>query len=138
MWENDIIHKPEEHSELCLCRKNRATAIGSMYRKSREVWALDMRFLRYANGQTDTLIAILRTVPGGEVITLQFYMDSAVLIPQPSTVGLVDARPCNVFVVLRRVRNSRTIIIIIKTKKADTISGLHLETFTYCHDSDCN
>jgi len=81
MWENDIIHKPEEHSELCLCRKNRATAIGSMYRKSREVWTLDMRFLRYANGQTDTLIAILRTVPGGEVITSQFYMDSAVLIP---------------------------------------------------------
>jgi len=26
---------------------------------------------------------------------------------------MVDARPCNVFVVLRRVRNSRTIIIII-------------------------
>jgi len=46
-----------------------------MYRKSREVWTLDMRFLRYANGQTDTMIAILRTVPGGEVITLQFYME---------------------------------------------------------------
>jgi len=28
---------------------------------------------------------------------------------------MVDARPCNVFVVLRRVRNSRTIIIIIIT-----------------------
>ena len=26
---------------------------------------------------------------------------------------MVDARPCNVFVVLRRVRNSRTIVIII-------------------------
>ena len=26
---------------------------------------------------------------------------------------MVDARPCNVFVVLRRVRNSRTVIIII-------------------------
>jgi len=26
---------------------------------------------------------------------------------------MVDARPCNVFVVLRRVRNSRTIIIVI-------------------------
>jgi len=29
---------------------------------------------------------------------------------------MVDARPCNVFVVLRRVRNSRTIIIIIIIK----------------------
>jgi len=29
---------------------------------------------------------------------------------------MVDARPCNVFVVLRRVRNCRSIIIIIIIK----------------------
>jgi len=37
---------------------------------------------------------------------------------------MVDARPCNVFVVLRRVRNSRTIIIIIiKYLKDCTCTG---------------
>ena len=40
---------------------------------------------------------------------------SIISVQQSSTVWLtVDARPCNVFVVLRRVRNSRTIIIIIQ------------------------
>ena len=38
-----------------------------------------------------------------------FYHISATVVNRT-----VDARPCNVFVVLRRVRNSRTIIIIIR------------------------